>query len=458
MGKGTDKLFVTASEWSLMGGAKKRNAGGEFKRLPISHCALSLQPFETPVCTPEGTVYEAMNIIPWIRKHHSNPVDGSPLEASQLIPLTFHRNSDNQLHCPVTGKVFNDNTHIVAVKPSGHVYCFEAVDRLNARAKHWFDLITDIKFSRSDIITLQDPHSLQKHNFAQFHHIQQGISPPKSSISNSINASGTTSRVLAELKSSTSATTTTSAATTSATTTSATSAYSKGLAAASLTSMAFTPVFRNEAAILSDAEVAILNVSQDATATIRTQLGDISVLLLCTKAPRACYNFVKLASSGYYNNTVFHRCIKRFMVQGGDPTATGKGGESIFGKPFADELKTGLSHSSRGILSMANRGPNTNGSQFFITFNPCPHLDGKHTVFGRVTAGMDVLDRLEAIKTDKDDKPLSQITILQVSIDKDPFQDAIRDIESKDEREAIEKQNKDAQVKLYCYYYHCCIF
>ncbi len=124
-------------------------------------------------------------------------------------------------------------------------------------------------------------------------------------------------------------------------------------------------------------------------ATLHTAKGDIVIELNAKKAPRTVNNFVSLAREGYYDNTVFHRVIKGFMAQGGDPTGTGRGGP---GYTFADEFSD-LKHET-GVISMANAGPNTNGSQFFITYAPQAHLNGKHSVFGKVTKGMDVAEKL----------------------------------------------------------------
>ena len=124
------------------------------------------------------------------------------------------------------------------------------------------------------------------------------------------------------------------------------------------------------------------------SATFKTDKGDIVVKLFADKTPRTVNNFVFLATQGFYNNTIFHRVIANFMVQGGDPTGTGMGGP---GYKFADEFDRTLRHDKPGILSMANAGPGTNGSQFFITHVPTPWLDGKHSVFGTVTKGLDVL-------------------------------------------------------------------
>ncbi len=124
------------------------------------------------------------------------------------------------------------------------------------------------------------------------------------------------------------------------------------------------------------------------TATIVTPTGDIVIELFADKAPKTVNNFVFLAREGYYDGVTFHRVIKDFMAQGGDPTGTGRGGP---GYKFADEFHPELRHSGPGILSMANAGPGTNGSQFFITFTATPWLDNKHTVFGKVVEGLDVV-------------------------------------------------------------------
>ncbi len=135
-----------------------------------------------------------------------------------------------------------------------------------------------------------------------------------------------------------------------------------------------------------------IDPAKNYTATIKTNKGDIVLKLYASQAPRTVNNFVCLAQDGYYDGVTFHRVIKNFMIQGGDPTGTGRGGP---GYSFKDEFDPKLKHDRPGVLSMANAGPNTNGSQFFITHVPTPHLDGKHSVFGQVTQGQDVVDKIE---------------------------------------------------------------
>ena len=132
----------------------------------------------------------------------------------------------------------------------------------------------------------------------------------------------------------------------------------------------------------------VIDPAKKYVATISTSLGDIVIELFADKAPATVNNFVFLAREGFYDGVTFHRVIPRFMVQGGDPTGTGSGGP---GYRFADEFDPTLRHDGPGVLSMANAGPGTNGSQFFITHVATPHLDGKHTVFGKVTEGMDTV-------------------------------------------------------------------
>jgi cyclophilin family peptidyl-prolyl cis-trans isomerase len=135
----------------------------------------------------------------------------------------------------------------------------------------------------------------------------------------------------------------------------------------------------------------VIDPSKRYVATISTDKGDIKIELFADKAPQTVNNFVFLVRDGYYDGVTFHRVIKGFMAQGGDPTGSGRGGP---GYKFADEFHPALKHDQPGILSMANAGPNTNGSQFFITYTETPHLDGKHAVFGRVIEGMDVLEAI----------------------------------------------------------------
>lgn len=135
-----------------------------------------------------------------------------------------------------------------------------------------------------------------------------------------------------------------------------------------------------------------IDLKKNYTATIETNRGVITIKLYATQAPRTVNNFVCLADDGFYDGITFHRVIKDFMVQTGDPMGSGRGGP---GYEFKDEFDPKLRHDKPGVLSMANAGPNTNGSQFFITHVPTPWLDGKHTVFGQVTKGQDVVDRIE---------------------------------------------------------------
>ncbi|KAI9796305.1 MAG: hypothetical protein M1833_006390 [Piccolia ochrophora] len=149
-------------------------------------------------------------------------------------------------------------------------------------------------------------------------------------------------------------------------------------------------------------------------ATLHTTYGDIHLRLFPDAAPKAVENFVTHAKNGYYNNTIFHRVIRKFMIQGGDPLGDGTGGESIWGHEFADEFSS-LRHDKSYTLSMANAGPNTNGSQFFITTEKTPWLDGKHTIFGRAVQGLDVVHRIENARVHKE-RPEEDIKIVSISV------------------------------------------
>eukprot|EP00611_Tribonema_gayanum_P015498 TRINITY_DN27359_c0_g1_i1.p1 TRINITY_DN27359_c0_g1~~TRINITY_DN27359_c0_g1_i1.p1 ORF type:complete len:175 (+),score=26.85 TRINITY_DN27359_c0_g1_i1:44-526(+) len=156
-------------------------------------------------------------------------------------------------------------------------------------------------------------------------------------------------------------------------------------------------------------------------ATLHTSLGDIKVELYCDLTPKTAYNFLALAASGYYDGTKFHRNIKGFMIQGGDPTGTGKGGESIWGDSFADEFHQDATHEARGILAMANRGANTNRSQFFFTYSKQAHLNNVYTVFGKIIDGWDTLDAMEKVPVGKKDRPVTDIVLHSITIHANPL-------------------------------------
>lgn len=149
-----------------------------------------------------------------------------------------------------------------------------------------------------------------------------------------------------------------------------------------------------------------------------TNRGTIEIRLFGKVAPKTCENFVRLVQNGYYDGLIFHRVIKDFMIQGGDPTGTGRGGQSIWGGAFEDEFSPKLDFSVEGVIAMANAGPNTNGSQFFITTSVpnTQHLHMRHTVFGRVVKGMDVVKAIENSPTDQMDRPLEKQYIIKAYV------------------------------------------
>lgn len=165
-------------------------------------------------------------------------------------------------------------------------------------------------------------------------------------------------------------------------------------------------------------EVIKLKDREQLVAAINTNKGKIEFELYPNEAPKAVTNFIGLSLQGYYNKLTFHRVVKNFMIQTGDSTATGSGGRSYFGSEFEDECTTELKHNSPGTVSMANRGPHTNTSQFFITTIATPWLDGKHTLFGKVIDGMDVVDKIGIVETDRLEKPIKPIVINSISIEK----------------------------------------
>ena len=380
--RGTDKLYITHSEWasedayaasSGSGVSKAKVAGVDstFRRLPFNYCALSLQPFSQPVCTPTGTTFDHENILRWLTKNHTNPVDGAPLKAGDLIKLNFAKNEDGEYVDPVTYKVFTDNTHIIALKNTGNVFAFDTIDRLNIKAKNWHDLVSNDGFGRADMITLQDPQNVNSRNLSTFKYLKSGNGaqndekePSEHQILSS-DASGKAAKIAmakeavarARLgrekaadrqtvkgssgKKPDSALSVPSIAGPRRTAESFKAAqHTTGKAAASFTSTGLTPHTAADRAILSNEEFMLKpkRVKNKGYVRLTTSQGDLDVELLPEHAPKAVWNFIKLAKKGYYDGLLFHRNIRNFMIQGGDPTGRGRGGTSIWGKNFADEF------------------------------------------------------------------------------------------------------------------------
>ncbi|EOA13112.1 hypothetical protein CARUB_v10026122mg [Capsella rubella] len=519
-----DRMFITKTEWATeWGGAKSKENRTPFKSLPFYCCALTFLPFEDPVCTSDGSVFEITTIVPYIRKFGKHPVTGASLKGEDLIPLIFHKNSEGEYHCPVLNKVFTEFTHIVAVKTTGNVFCYEAIKELNIKTKNWKELLTEEPFTRADLITIQNPNAVDSKITVEFDHVKNGLKIDDEELKKmnsdpayNINVSGDIKQMLADLgtekakeialhggggnkarneraaaiasilesrskiKEDSKAQepkqvySVVDAASASVYGRSADAAkagssdktaariamhmagdrapvnskmvksrYSSGAASRSFTSTAFTPVTENDFELIKVEK----NPKKKGYVQFHTTHGDLNIELHCDIAPRACENFITLCERGYYNGVSFHRSIRNFMIQGGDPTGTGKGGESIWGKPFKDEPNSKLLHSGRGIVSMANSGPHTNGSQFFILYKSAIHLNYKHTVFGGVVGGLATLAAMENVPVDESDRPLEEIKIIEANVFVNPYTELDEEEEKEKAEKAEKEKNEDKDIE-----------
>mmetsp|Transcript_53794 Transcript_53794/g.114848 ORF Transcript_53794/g.114848 Transcript_53794/m.114848 type:complete len:556 (-) Transcript_53794:127-1794(-) len=464
-----DGLHLRPTEWAQDGRGFKARARTPFTQLALHCCALSLQPFENPVGTVDGAVFEASNIIRYIKRFGRNPITGGKLETKELIPLHFSRNSDGQLQCPVTFKVFTNHSHVVLNTVSGHIYSNEAVQELNRKQKNWKDLMTGQDFKLKDLVTIQDPDDAEKREIAKFYYIQKGqqeeviaeVTHRESKIlaeqqKDTLRKNAAIDRIFEEKEKLNAEKTKEAEEKVEqqkleeeekekaraedekkgiVPVRKAHVRYSSGAMAASFTSTTRALTTQNELRMQTEEEAL-----QDLYEVVRkkkakgyvrlvTSEGLLNVELHCDIVPRTCDNFLRLCEKEYYNDSPFHRLIRNFMLQGGDPTGTGKGGKSAFdgGRAFKDEFDSRLSHQGPGILSMANNGTNTNRSQFFVTLKSCQHLDLKHSVFGRVVGGLQLLDIFNNWETEANDKPSKPIKLLRTEVFKNPFREAIQE-------------------------------
>ncbi|KAI0304773.1 cyclophilin-like protein [Russula brevipes] len=429
MGHGnSNKLYVTHAEHSGLFGQHTASSSG-FKAkpeglnpaavTPFDCCSLSFQPFSHPVCARNsdgtGTVFDLTNIIPWLKQHNNtHPITSELLVPADLIQLHYARKASGEYHDPISFKPFNQHSHIVAVATTGNVFLAESV-------KGGIDLVNDVRFKKVDVITLQNPHGL-----------------PSASVSTAKAPASQGDKAVVPAKP-------VAAGPVSATQKEAVpwniSPYSSGAPGASLTSTSVDPQVATSRLVWDEEEIMFESIQNPvkgkgkekdvgkrrAYVRVVTSLGGgLNLELFCEKAPKTCYNFLMLARQGKYNDCLFHRLVPGFMVQTGDPTGTGSGGQSYWGTPFRDEydLKGAARHDSRGVVAMANKGSNTNGSQFYITFKPTSNLDKKHTVFGKLVGGEDVLDTLEKLpRKDGTERPVKPVKITEVVIYQDPFED-----------------------------------
>eukprot|EP01126_Amoeba_proteus_P055520 TRINITY_DN6898_c0_g1_i1.p1 TRINITY_DN6898_c0_g1~~TRINITY_DN6898_c0_g1_i1.p1 ORF type:complete len:529 (-),score=114.15 TRINITY_DN6898_c0_g1_i1:145-1731(-) len=450
-----DRLYITQTEWiESFGGKKKDKEKRPNKNLQFYCCNISLQPWTDPVCTPEGVIFDLVSVLPWIKKYKVNPVTGEPMSVADLISLKFVKNDEGHFICPATQQVFTDHTHIVAIKPTGNVYSFKAVDTLNLKNKNFTDICTGEPFKRKDIIVLQDPQHPEFHDSKEYYFVKNNLTSRKKEVMSSdplshITLTSTSERIFKEIKEKDEAEKAlreeasklegSSIVAITDTTTAATPKY-RGLDSASFTSTDFTPKQ------IVDEGWKPKSTPLKGYVRIVTNRGNINLQLHCDLVPLTTENFLTHCCNGYYNGTIFHRNIRHFVIQGGDPTGTGKGGESIWGKPFPDEFHKSLKHDGEGVLSMANRGKNTNTSQFFIMYKSAPHLNGVHSVFGKVVGGLEILRELSHVETDESDRPLEEIKILETIVYKNPFDDAEM---KKQEIIQQEKQKREKESKEY---------
>lgn len=366
--------YLTYTEWSEFYGGHKvgsiENEQIKFKRLPFDHCCLSMVPFEHPYCDKDGNVFELQAIVDFIKHYKVNPVTGAPLDGKSLVKLNFSKHHDGQYHCPTLFKPFTKNSHIVANGKTGNVFSYEAIEQLNIKAKNWKDLLDDTVFARKDLITIQDPAKLEKFNISNFHHIKKKLrveteeerAEKKDPQGRLKTISMETREILTQLEKDYKAPEEKAVEHKVADKFNA-AHYSTGAVAAAFTSTSMVPVLTHEAAIIEEDVIRYERVKKKGYVRFLTNFGALNLELYCDQVPKTCENFLKHCQTGYYNGCLFHRSIRNFMLQGGDPTGAGNGGSSIWGKKFDDEIRPNLSHAGRGILSMANSGPNTNGSQ-----------------------------------------------------------------------------------------------
>jgi peptidyl-prolyl cis-trans isomerase-like protein 2 len=465
-----EKLYQSASERSQ---EFRRNKGGSIKPLPFECCALTLTPYENPVMRVIiskhiGIIFENSAIVPYLMKQKIDPVTGEAFESKELYTLHMDKDEETgQWQCPVLNKPFQKHTKIAAViqrpENEAYVYSYEALQELCFKTKNYEDLTTGRKFNKKDdVIILQDPENEELNkvrDINNFIHTSSLREENKATASNDVRLSVTASRILEKVKRKrdeddakkklddksdsikkhkVTIADLTGVVMTSGQTSGSFTSSSMGLSNENVSREA-----TNEEVLQSQFDT-LRKMKKKGFVRLTTSLGVIDLEIHCDFVPRTACNFIGLVEDGAYNGSIFHRCIPDFMVQGGKPAKKGEPERSLWGDAFRDEFDQRLTHSGGGILSMANKGSHTNLRQFFITFKSAPHLDRKHSIFGRVVKGMDVLKSIESLPTDKKDRPVEDITIMNAEVLYSPIQEAIeKNLTRAHQREQIRRLEKE---------------
>ncbi|KAK2195530.1 bifunctional Cyclophilin-type peptidyl-prolyl cis-trans isomerase [Babesia duncani] len=444
-----DKLYLVPSELARTQGPRKSNRPDAL--LPLDSCALTLRPFTEPVCTLQGHVFNKPDVAKYILTNGKNPVTFEPLGIHELIPLNFTRDSNGNFQCPLSLKTLTPSSHVVAVRQTGNVYKASALKLVAKRQSDGYmkDPLSNEPFEKSDIITLQDPLDQCRRMISTFKHVSDTFSVASKPIESQIQKNPTCSIILEKLQQASGTRDAHEKIFKESKVAKGSETknvpkhdlYTTSGQSASFTCTAMDPAYGLEyrSKTLFEARECLYREVKISKAKgyvkIITNHGDLNIMLHTDRVPLTCDNFLQHCQDGYYNDTIFHRCVPNFMIQGGDPTGTGMGGTSAFynraqalgidnvPKHIRDEFDNTLFHLGPGVVSMANKGKNTNGSQFFITFATCGHLDRIHTVFGKVVGGKELLQTWSTMAVDDHERPIDPPKILKVVICSNPFQD-----------------------------------
>lgn len=411
----------------LRAGSANSNSSTE-RPLPFGLCALTLLPVKDAVCNREGIVFENSAILPFLLKHQKDPVSGDPMTSKDLLTLHLHRTEDGRLMCPVLEKPLNSKVVAVAnrKKKEANVYSYEAYSQLNLKPKSFVDLLTGEPFSKEkDVIILHDDKRPAL-NITEFYHIrhERELKPSSASVQHS----RTAARIMDQLPKKAPVVEADKKKPPAADrilvqdVTGVNLTTLRGAASFTSTGLDIEQAESREATEeeIRHAQFRVLRkLGKKGYVRLETNLGALTLEIHADMVPQTAANFLGLCAINAYAGQKFHRLIPSFMIQGGGD------GESLWGGTLKDEFDSRLKHNERGVVSMANAGSHTGRRQFFITFKTCSHLDNKHTVFGKVIDGANVLDDMERVER-SGETPKMDITILNCVVLENPMNEAKR--------------------------------
>jgi peptidyl-prolyl cis-trans isomerase-like protein 2 len=465
-----DRLYLTAKELRENFGLNKIESHKYSRNLPFFHCAISMKPFKYPVCTKDGIIFDILNIIPYIQKYGKHPITGEILDLNDLIKLNFCKLNDDEFYCPILQTAFTSRTHIVAIRTSGNVYCYEAINQLHLKTKSMQDLKSGESFKKSDLITIQNP----SHKATEINQIELPINAfinyenlkckKRGNLVFSENSNFDIKQDLSKYKNRTwietsacessllnfrpgASTWNTDKLTVEEQGEKKTKKITKrqhhvrvkeilekrsickiielstNVSSLSFTSTVISRPTNNLIPNKNERQLKRLQRKPKIKGYVklRTNIIDLDMELNCETAPKTCDLFLIMCQTGSCDNIIIKKCNENFMIKSSKIRGNIAANELIVSYLSNDAPDKLANHKQRGLISLSKIEFNLENPHFCILLKPAHHFNNDHIVFGKIVSGLETIDTIGNPITNLSCESLTHIRVIGVDILLDPF-------------------------------------